>query len=456
MSLKSFSRTRIAMAALAVVAVTGFGALVAMRLETHPAAAAEAPSAPEVDVAAVIQRTVTDWQSYSGRLEAVEKVDIRPQVSGTIVSVNFRDGALVKKGDTLFVIDPRPYQAAVDQAAAQLAAAQARTGYAQSDWERAQRLIADNAIAKRDYDEKQNAAREASANLKAAQAALEAAQINLGYTRIVAPVSGRVSRAEITVGNVVSAGAGAAPLTTLVSVSPIYAGFDADEQTYLDYISRMKDGSAMPVELGLANESGYSRKGTIESVDNRLNTSSGTIRVRARFDNADGTLVPGLYARIKVSGSAPHPALLVDDTAIGTDQDKKFVYVLDKGDHVTYRPVQIGGQQGNLRVIAGGLQQGERVVVNGAQRVRPGEAVRARTVPMNGDPEGDAASSLARTHDADPLAAALQVTPQVDSQVVPQGASAAKPAQPVATAAKETPAQTPAQTPTRTKDSKTS
>ncbi|WP_321941586.1 efflux RND transporter periplasmic adaptor subunit [Paraburkholderia tropica] len=392
MSLFSQSPSRIALAVVAVLVVAGLGTLGAMRFDAHPAVAAEAPPAPEVDVAAVAQRTITDWQSYSGRLAAVEKVDIRPQVSGTIVSVNFRDGALVKKGDALFVIDPRPYQAAVDQAAAQLAAAQARTGYAQSDWERAQRLIGDNAIAKRDYDEKQNAAREASANLKAAQAALEAAQINLGYTRIVAPVAGRVSRAEITVGNVVSAGASAAPLTTLVSVSPIYAEFDADEQTYLDYISRMKDGSKVPVELGLANETGYSRSGTIESVDNRLDTSSGTIRVRARFDNADGALVPGLYARIKVSGSAPHPALLVDEAAIGTDQDKKYVYVVDGTGKVAYRTVQIAGQQGNLRVIVDGLKAGEHVVVNGTQRVRPGEAVRSHMVPMNGDPDADAAA----------------------------------------------------------------
>lgn len=392
MSLFSQSPSRIALAVVAVLVVAGLGTLGAMRFDAHPAVAAEAPPAPEVDVAAVAQRTITDWQSYSGRLAAVEKVDIRPQVSGTIVSVNFRDGALVKKGDTLFVIDPRPYQAAVDQAAAQLAAAQARTGYAQSDWERAQRLIGDNAIAKRDYDEKQNAAREASANLKAAQAALEAAQINLGYTRIVAPVAGRVSRAEITVGNVVSAGASAAPLTTLVSVSPIYAEFDADEQTYLDYISRMKDGSKVPVELGLANETGYSRSGTIESVDNRLDTSSGTIRVRARFDNADGALVPGLYARIKVSGSAPHPALLVDEAAIGTDQDKKYVYVVDGAGKVAYRTVQIAGQQGNLRVIVDGLKAGEHVVVNGTQRVGPGEAVRSHMVPMNGDPDADAAA----------------------------------------------------------------
>ncbi|HKT92153.1 MAG TPA: efflux RND transporter periplasmic adaptor subunit [Paraburkholderia sp.] len=395
MSLFSQSRTRIALAVFGVLVVAGLGTLGAIRLDSHPAVAAEAPPAPEVDVAAVLNRTITDWQSYSGRMAAVEKVAIRPQVSGTIVSVNFRDGALVKQGDTLFVIDPRPYQAAVDQAAAQLAAAQARTGYAQSDWERAQRLIGDNAIAKRDYDEKQNASREANANLKAAQAALEAAQINLGYTRIVAPVAGRVSRAEITVGNVVSAGASAAPLTTLVSVSPIYAEFDADEQTYLDYISRMKDGSKVPVELGLANESGYSRSGTIESVDNRLDTTSGTIRVRARFDNADGALVPGLYARIKVGGSAPHPALLVDDAAIGTDQDKKFVYVVDNGGKIAYRTVQTGGQQGNLRVILGGLKSGDHVVVNGTQRVRPGIVVRSHMVPMNGDSDADSSSTAA-------------------------------------------------------------
>ncbi|MFX1674261.1 efflux RND transporter periplasmic adaptor subunit [Paraburkholderia sp. A2WS-5] len=406
MSLNSHSRTRIALVVAAVLVVAGLGSLVAMRLDSHPAVAAEAPPAPEVDVAAVLKRNVTDWQSYSGRMAAVEKVEVRPQVSGTIVSVNFRDGALVNKGDTLFVIDPRPYQAAVDQAAAQLAAAQARTGYAQSDWQRAQRLIGDNAIAKRDYDEKQNAAREANANLKAAQAALEAAQINLGYTRIVAPVSGRVSRAEITVGNVVSAGASAPPLTTLVSVSPIYAEFDADEQTYLDYISRMKDGSKVPVELGLANETGYSRSGTIESVDNRLDTSSGTIRVRARFDNADGALVPGLYARIKVSGSAPHAALLVDEAAIGTDQDKKFVYVVDGAGKVAYRTVRTGGQQGNLRVIVGGLQAGERVIVNGTQRVRPGEAVRSHEVPMNGDPDAGVANAAAPSPENSPARAA--------------------------------------------------
>ena len=389
MTILPLSRRRVAIAALVVIVVAGLGTFGAIRVDASSPAAPTI--VPEVDVATVVQKTITDWQSYSGRLEAVEKVDVRSQVPGTIVSVNFRDGALVKKGDTLFVIDPRPYAAEVDRAEAQLAAAQARTGYTQSDWERAQRLIVDNAIAKRDYDEKQNAAREASANLKAAQAALETARINLGYTKIVAPVAGRVSRAEITVGNVVAAGASAAPLTTLVSVSPIYASFDADEQTYLQYLSRAKDGSKVPVELGLADESGYSRSGTIESVDNRLDTSSGTIRVRARFDNQDGALIPGLYARVKVGGSEPHPALLIDDAAVGTDQDKKFVLVVDQGNHVVYREVAVGGMQGNLRVVKGGLKASDRIVVNGIQRVRPGDTVRAHRVPMTADQDPDSA-----------------------------------------------------------------
>ncbi|MGF6639408.1 efflux RND transporter periplasmic adaptor subunit [Paraburkholderia sp. MM6662-R1] len=396
MTILPLSRRRVALAAVVVVVLAGLGTFGAIRVDASSPAAPTI--VPEVDVATVVQKTITDWQSYSGRLEAVQKVDVRSQVPGTIVSVNFKDGALVKQGDTLFVIDPRPYAAEVDRAQAQLAAAQARTGYTQSDWERAQRLIVDNAIAKRDYDEKQNAAREASANLKAAQAALETARINLGYTKIVAPVSGRVSRAEITVGNVVSAGASSVPLTTLVSVSPIYASFDADEQTYLQYLSRAKDGSKVPVELGLADESGYSRSGTIESVDNRLDTSSGTIRVRAKFDNADGALIPGLYARLKVGGSAPHPALLIDDAAVGTDQDKKFVLVVDQGNHVVYRGITTGSMQGNLRVVKDGLKPGDRIVVNGVQRVRPGDTVRAHMVPMTTDDDPNSAA-LAQSRD---------------------------------------------------------
>jgi membrane fusion protein, multidrug efflux system len=385
----SITRKRLTVALGAALVVAGIGTFTAMHgfghgdLPVNGAEAAIKPSAPamEVDVATVVSKTITDYQNYSGRLEAVDKVEIRPLVPGTIVAVHFADGALVKKGDPLFTIDPRPYVAQVDQAAAQLAAAQARNGYTSTDAARAERLLADNAIAKRDYDEKQNASHEAAANLKAAQAALETAKINLTYTQIVAPVSGRVSRAEMTVGNIVSTGSSAPLLTTLVSVSPIYASFDVDEQTYLRYLSRDSRAS-VPVSLGLANEEGFSREGKVASVDNQLDTGSGTIRVRARFDNADASLVPGLYARIKVGGGTPHPAVLIDDAAIGTDQDKKFVMVVDTDNRVQYREVTLGTLSDGLRVIAKGLQPGERIVVNGLQRVRPNDVVKANSVAM--------------------------------------------------------------------------
>ncbi|VVD77650.1 efflux RND transporter periplasmic adaptor subunit [Pandoraea commovens] len=369
----------------AIALASAITVIVVSRYEALPVGLAHAADAPppaaEVDVAAVVSRTITEWQSYSGRLEAVDRVDVRPQVAGTIVSVHFKDGALVKKGDVLFTIDPRPFAAEADRAAAQLAAAQARASYATTDAARADRLIADNAIAKRDYDEKQNAAKEALANVKAAKAAVEAAQVNLGYTQVTAPVTGRVSRAELTVGNVVSSGPNAPLLTTLVSVSPIYASFEVDEQTYLQYLGRDRN-SKVPVALGLANETGYSRKGVVTSVDNRLDTSSGTIRVRASIDNADGSLVPGLYARVKVGGGQAHAAILIDDAAVGTDQAKKFVLVIDANNKVQYREVTLGGLSDGLRIVISGLKPGERIVVNGLQRVRPNDLVKAKVVNM--------------------------------------------------------------------------
>ncbi|VVD83947.1 efflux transporter periplasmic adaptor subunit [Pandoraea capi] len=394
----TLARKPVLIAAAATAALLAIGTLTVVRVDASTPAAQVMPTV-EVDVANVLSRTVTDWQSYSGRLDAVDRVDIKPLVSGTITAVHFKDGQLVKKGDALFTIDPRPYAAEVDRAAAQLASAQARDVFTSTDLARAQRLIADNAIAKKDFDQKENAAREAVANVKAAQAALETARINLGYTQIVAPVAGRVSRAEITVGNTVSAGAQSPALTTVVSVSPIYAAFDVDEQTYLRYLSRdTAKPSGVPVDLGLANESGYSRKGTVYSVDNRFDTTSGTIRVRARFDNADGALVPGLYARIRVGGGEPHPALLVDEAAIGTDQSKKYVMVVDQANKAQYREVQLGERHGGLVEIAGGLKDGERIIVNGLQRVRPGDAVSPKVVKMAGD-TGDA-------HDIAPTAVA--------------------------------------------------
>lgn len=377
-------RLSVALSALLVAGTAGiavkYGDHFAPVSSANAAQTSEVPKI-EVDVATVVFKSVSEWQNYSGRLEAVDKVDIRPLVPGTITAVHFKDGALVKKGDPLFTIDQRPYLAEVDRATGQLAAAESRAAYTATDAARAQRLIEQNAIAKRDFDEKQNASREAIANVKVAKAALDAAKVNLSYTEITAPVAGRVSRAELTVGNIVSAGATAPLLTSLVSVSPIYASFDVDEQTYLRYLNQAS-GNAAPVSLGLADEEGYSRQGAVASIDNQLDTQSGTIRVRARFDNANGALLPGLYARIKVGGGKPHDTVLVDDSAIGTDQAKKYVLVVGPDDRVQYREVTLGNLHEGLRIVTSGLKAGDRIVVNGVQRARPNDSVHANSVDM--------------------------------------------------------------------------
>lgn len=376
------NRYTLTAAVFAVIAIAVAGTLSAIGVDST-ANAQQAPQAASVDVAEVVSKQIIDWQQYSGRLEAVDRVEIRPLVSGTMTAVHFKDGALVKKGDVLFTIDPRPYAAEVARTQAQLAGAEARAAYTASDVARGQRLLADNAIARRDFEEKQNASREAAANVQAAQAALRSARLNLEYTQITAPVSGRISRAEVTVGNIVSVGSSTPPLSTLVSVSKIYASFDVDEQSFLKFVNPARaKGAQVPVYLGLANEDAYSREGKVGSVDNRLDSSSGTIRVRAVFDNADGQLVPGLYARIRLGGGAPRDALLIDEKAIGTDQDKRFVLVLDKTNHATYREVRVGANQDGLRVIESGLKSGERIVVNGLQRIRPGDTVAPNVVPM--------------------------------------------------------------------------
>lgn len=382
------SRTRFALTFIAASLIAIAGGLAVVRAQAGAApdkTDAAAVPATVVEVATVARQTIIDWQDYSGRLEAVDRVEIRALVSGTLTAVHFADGAMVKKGDVLFTIDPRPYAARVEHARARLAAAEARAGYTSTELARGQRLAADNAIARRDLDEKENAAREAAAQVQAARAALTSARLDLEYTRITAPVTGRISRAEVTVGNIVAAGAATPPLTTLVSTSKVYAAFDVDEQSFLRYVnpSRVAKGAPVAVFLGLADEDGHSRHGTVSSVDNRLDTSSGTIRVRAVFDNADGLLLPGLYARIRLGGGAPREAVLIDERAVGTDQDKRFVLVVDENNHTGYREVRLGARQDGLRVVDSGLSAGERIVVNGLQRTRPGDTVSPKTVPMN-------------------------------------------------------------------------
>lgn len=356
------------------------GALSAYHSQAGATQAPAAPAAATVDVAAAGSRAVTEWQQYSGRLEAVESVEIHAQVSGLLTAVHFKDGSLVKKGDLLFTIDPRPFAAEVARAEAQLAGAEARAAYTASDVARGERLLAENAIARRDFDEKQNAAREAGANLQAAKAALKVAQLNLEYTRITAPISGRVSRAEVTVGNLVAAGNGPA-LTTLVSADRIYAAFDVDEQSYLKVVNGTQ-GKGMPIHVGLADNDGYSLEGRLSSVDNRLDSSSGTIRLRALIENPDGRLVPGLYARVRLGSANQREAVLIDEKAVGTDQAKRFVLVVGDDNRTAYREVQLGSVQDGLRVVENGLAAGERIVVNGLQRVRPGDAVTPNIVPM--------------------------------------------------------------------------
>ncbi|SEN10967.1 membrane fusion protein, multidrug efflux system [Luteibacter sp. UNCMF331Sha3.1] len=349
---------------------------------SKPAGAAQA-GPPDVDVAVVGTRTVTDWQAYSGRLQAINRIDIRALVPGTIMAVYFRDGQSVRKGDALFLIDPRTYTAAVDRATAQLAAARARQRFTTLDYARSKKLLDGNAISRRDFDDRANASFEADANVKAAEAAVESAKVDLGYTKIVAPVDGRMSRAEQTVGNIVSAGYSSPVLSTLVSMNPIYAGFDVDESTYLRYLS--KETQSVPVRMGLASDDGFPRTGTIDSIDNEVSHTAGTIRVRARFDNADGALLPGLYTRVMVGGSAPHAAVLIDDRAVSTDQAKKFVLVVDDKQHAQYREVTLGPVIDGLRVVQNGLKPGERIVVSGLQRVHPGDPVKPNAVAMAGE-----------------------------------------------------------------------
>jgi multidrug efflux system membrane fusion protein len=345
------------------------------------AGAAAPPPATPVSVSTVAERQVNAWDEYSGRLEAVQRVDVRSRVAGAVQSVHFREGALVKAGDLLVTIDPAPYQAEADRAAADVAAAQARLTFSRSEQARAQRLWDDHAIAERELDERKNAGLEADARLRSAAAALQTARLSLGYTQVRAPVAGRIGRVEVTVGNLVAAGPGAPVLTTLVSVSPIYASFDADEQA-LDRAGARAAQGAIAVRMGTAGQEDTPYAGKLQLVDNQVDARSGTVRVRAVFDNADGLLVPGQFARIRMGHSKSANALLVNERAVGTDQSRKFVMVVGADNKAEYREVKLGGPIDGLRIVDSGLKAGERIVVNGLQRVRPGSLVAPQEVPM--------------------------------------------------------------------------
>ena len=360
-------------AALGALLAISAGALYLRSSTAEPKPAQPGTHAVPVPVAVVQEQVVSTWDEFSGRLEAVERVDIRSRVAGAVQSVHFVEGALVKRGDLLVRIDPEPYAAEVERAEAQAVAAQARLDYATSEHQRALRLWQDSAIARRELDERINGAQEAEANLRAAHAALRSARLNLDYTAVRAPVSGRVGRLEITVGNLVAAGPGAPVLTTLVSVNPIYASFDADEHVVLRALKEGKQDIA--VEAETVTNGGRQLRGRLQLIDNQVNTRSGTVRVRAVFDNRDGSLMPGQFVKLRMGRAQAEPVLLVSERAVGTDQSKRFVFVVGPDDKAIWREVTLGGTANGQRIVSSGLEAGERIVVNGLQRVRPGALV---------------------------------------------------------------------------------
>ena len=351
-----------------------------------PQTASAAPQAPPVSVAAALEREVVDSEEFPGQIEAVEQVEVRARVTGYMESVSFKQGAEVKKGDVLFVIDPRPFQAQVERAEAELANSQAQRDLAATELRRVKPLLADHVASRREYDDAASSLRQLEAQTRSAQAALDIARLDLSYTRVTAPITGRVGKPEITAGNLVQGEVPNSPvLTTIVSMDPIYASFDADERVYLKYGVRARNVSQpLPAQVGLADETGFPHQGTLQFVDNRIDAQSGTVRMRVVLDNPDGKLTPGLYARVRLSGSTQaRPAVLIAERAIGTDQSKRFVLVV-KGDNTAqYREIQPGrAVDAGLRVVEKGLEPGERIVVNGLQRVRPGQQVTPQTVPM--------------------------------------------------------------------------
>jgi len=370
-----------------ILSALSISALIAVATGCSQSAAQPRPPVPAVTVAPVQTREIVEWEEFTGHTEPVEAVEVRPRVSGYVEQVRFQSGQLVKKGDVLFVIDPRWYQADFDRRQAEFEQAKVRLENAKREADRSTQLLANKAISTEESDARQARYQEAKAALLAAQAALETAKLDLQYTQIRAPIDGRISRAFLTEGNYVSGLAGGATLlTTIVSVDPVYVYADIDENSLLKFnaLAQAKkletngDGK-IPVELQLGDEQAFPHHGYIESFDNRLDANSGSILLRAVFPNADGRVMPGLFARIRVPLSERHPALLVEERAIGTDQAQKFVLTLTPTNTVAYRSVKLGPLIEGKRIVRSGLEQGEMIVVNGLAKVRPGMPVQAQT-----------------------------------------------------------------------------
>ncbi|WP_313699088.1 efflux RND transporter periplasmic adaptor subunit [Pantoea sp.] len=344
------------------------------------------PPPPEVSAAPVLIKPVSQWDNFNGRVEAVQSVQLRPRVSGYIDSVNYREGDEVKKGQVLFTIDDRSYRAALEQAKAELARARSQASLARSESGRSEKLIGTQAISREAWEQRRSAASQAQADVLAAEAAVDMAQLNLDFTRVTAPIDGRASRAQITAGNLVTAGDSASVLTTLVSQQQMYVYFDVDENTFLNYQAMARQGQqrhALPVEIALVGEQGFPHQGKIDFMDNQLTASTGTIRMRALLDNQQRQFTPGLFARVRLPGSAQFEAVLIDDKAVLTDQDRKYVYVVDGEGKAQRRDIQPGAMIDGLRIVKSGLKSGDRVIIAGLQKVfMPGMPVTAQQVAM--------------------------------------------------------------------------
>jgi RND family efflux transporter MFP subunit len=361
---------------------------------------APAPAPALVTVSYPIEHEVTDYADFTGRTAAVESVEIRARVGGYLEKVNFKEGVLVHKGDVLFEIDPRPYQAQTEISIGQVAAADAMVQRTQADDARAKALRASTpgAISQQDLDQYQAAADQAVANADTARATLKKNQLDLDYTKVVAPIDGRVSRYYVTVGNLVVQDQ--TLLTTIVSVDPIYAYFDVDESTVLRVRELIRTGKmqsardvTVPAWLSLTNDDQFPFEGTINFIDNQVDPKTGTLRLRGVFPNKDETLSPGFFVRVRVRIGMPHSALLVSERAIQADQGQKLVYVVNEKDEVVYRPVRVGARHGSLVEVEDGVKSSERIIVNGLQRVRPGVTVEPKLVDMPGASESAAATA---------------------------------------------------------------
>jgi len=380
---------RLAMAGVSILAAAVLAACSGGHAEE-----AGAPPPPQVSAAPVLVKPVSQWDDFSGRVEAVQSVELRPRVSGYIDKVNYVEGDEVKKGDVLFTIDARSYRAELDRATAELARARTQATLSRSEAERARRLSDQQAISTETWEQRRATADQAQASVLAAQAAVDAARLNMEFTQVRAPIDGRAGRAMVTAGNLVTAGDSASVLTTLVSLDTVFVYFDADEGTFLRYAQMARKGerpserdSDLPVKVGLSGEEGFPHQGKVDFLDNQVTRSTGTIRVRALLDNTDRAFTPGLFARVQLLGSAEFQAMLIDDKAVLTDQDRKYVYVVDKDGKAQRRDITLGRTAEGLRIVQQGLNAGDRVIIDGVQKVfMPGMPVQAKAVAMQPAP----------------------------------------------------------------------